>query len=63
MLRTLTILPICSVERVIGFWKPEELRQECSCKVLRGVGGLVLVLLEEDASSSKRFLLAMARDS
>ncbi|GKD06750.1 hypothetical protein Tco_1181724 [Tanacetum coccineum] len=31
--------------------------------VLRGVGGLVPVLLEEDASSSKRFLPAMARDS
>ncbi|GKC88192.1 hypothetical protein Tco_1148841 [Tanacetum coccineum] len=32
------------------------------CRVLRGVGGLVLVLLEEDASSSKRFLSAMAKD-
>ncbi|GJV36075.1 hypothetical protein Tco_1408552 [Tanacetum coccineum] len=29
----------------------------------RGVGGLVSVLLEEDASSSKRFLPAIARDS
>ncbi|GJS78378.1 ribonuclease H-like domain-containing protein [Tanacetum coccineum] len=36
---------------------------ECSRKVLRGVGSLVPVLLEEDASSSKRFLPAMARDS
>ncbi|GJU15756.1 zf-CCHC domain-containing protein [Tanacetum coccineum] len=32
-------------------------------EVLRGVGGLVSVLLEEDASSSKRFLSAMAKDS
>ncbi|GKA24689.1 hypothetical protein Tco_0710722 [Tanacetum coccineum] len=58
-----TILPICSVGRMIGFWKPEELGHECSCKVLRGVDGLVPMLLEEDASSSKRFLPAMARDS
>ncbi|GJU04757.1 hypothetical protein Tco_1121187 [Tanacetum coccineum] len=63
MSRASTILPVCSVGRVIGFWKPEELGRECSRKVLRGVGGLVLVLLEEDASSSKRFLPAMARDS
>ncbi|GJW07557.1 hypothetical protein Tco_1569980 [Tanacetum coccineum] len=28
-----------------------------------GVGGLALVLLEEDASASKRFLPAIARDS
>nr|GFA86289.1 hypothetical protein [Tanacetum cinerariifolium] len=41
----------------------EELGRECSCKVLRGVDDLVLVLLEEDASSSKRFLPAIARDS
>ncbi|GJZ21331.1 hypothetical protein Tco_0558370 [Tanacetum coccineum] len=32
-------------------------------RVLGGVGGLALVLLEEDASSSKRFLPAIARDS
>ncbi|GJV64377.1 hypothetical protein Tco_1475205 [Tanacetum coccineum] len=56
-------LPIRLVGRMIGFWKPEELGQKCSHKVLRGVGGLFLVLLEEDASSSKRFLPAMARDS
>ncbi|GJV78658.1 hypothetical protein Tco_1514528 [Tanacetum coccineum] len=48
---------------VIGFWKPEELGRECSCKVLEGVGSLAPVLLEEDASSSKRFLPAIARDS
>ncbi|GKB82880.1 retrotransposon protein, putative, ty1-copia subclass [Tanacetum coccineum] len=41
------------VGRMIEFWKPKELGYECSRKVLRGVGGLVLVLLEEDASSSK----------
>ncbi|GKC92068.1 hypothetical protein Tco_1157510 [Tanacetum coccineum] len=63
MSRASTILPVCLVGRVIGFWKPKELGRECSCKVLRGVGGLVLVLLEEDASLSKRFLPAMARDS
>ncbi|GKD54825.1 hypothetical protein Tco_1288212, partial [Tanacetum coccineum] len=32
-------------------------------RVLRGVDDLVPVLLEEDASSSKRFLSAIARDS
>ncbi|GJV23844.1 hypothetical protein Tco_1376539 [Tanacetum coccineum] len=49
----LTILPVCLVGRVIGFWKPEELGRECSRKVLSRVGSLVQVLLEEDASSSK----------
>ncbi|GJX52995.1 hypothetical protein Tco_0281364 [Tanacetum coccineum] len=39
--------------------KIKSLRDE----VLVGVGGLVPLLLEEDASSSKRFLPAMARDS
>ncbi|GJY33202.1 hypothetical protein Tco_0417671 [Tanacetum coccineum] len=62
MSRESTILLVCSIGRMIGFWKPKELGQECSRKVLRGVGGLVLVLLEDDSSSSKRFLLAMARD-
>ncbi|GKA78730.1 hypothetical protein Tco_0785267 [Tanacetum coccineum] len=33
------------------------------CRVLRGVEDLVPVSLEEDASSSKRFLPAIARDS
>ncbi|GKB57767.1 hypothetical protein Tco_0913953 [Tanacetum coccineum] len=60
--RELMILLVCSVGKVIGFWKPEELRQECSCKVLGDVGGLAPMLLEEDASSSKRFLPAIARD-
>nr|GEV92410.1 hypothetical protein [Tanacetum cinerariifolium] len=58
-----TILLVRSVRRMIGFWIPEELRHECSRKVLREVGGLVSALLEEDASSSKRFLPAMDRDS
>ncbi|GKB71948.1 hypothetical protein Tco_0933360 [Tanacetum coccineum] len=40
----------------------EELGRECSCEVLGGVGSMAPVLLEEDASSSKRFLLAIARD-
>ncbi|GJV40813.1 hypothetical protein Tco_1419253 [Tanacetum coccineum] len=62
MSRESTILPVRLVGRMIGFWKPKELGYECSRKVLRGVGGLVPVLLEEDASSSKRFLPAMARD-
>ncbi|GJY02728.1 hypothetical protein Tco_0360880 [Tanacetum coccineum] len=51
-----TILPVCSVGGVIGFWKLEGLGLECSCRVLGGVGGLAPVLLEEDASASKRFL-------
>ncbi|GKA50551.1 hypothetical protein Tco_0743624 [Tanacetum coccineum] len=41
----------------------EELGRECSCKVLRRFEDLVLVSLEEDASSSKTFLPAIARDS
>ncbi|GJR16461.1 reverse transcriptase zinc-binding domain-containing protein [Tanacetum coccineum] len=48
-----TILPVRLVGRTIRFWKPEELGRECSRKVLRGVSGLVPVLLEEDSSSSK----------
>nr|GEV25335.1 hypothetical protein [Tanacetum cinerariifolium] len=39
----LMILPVCSVRRMIGFWKPKELGYECSRNVLRGVGGLVSV--------------------
>ncbi|GJZ16676.1 hypothetical protein Tco_0552799 [Tanacetum coccineum] len=61
MSRESTILPVCSVGKVIGFWKPEELGRECSCKVLGGVGGLAPVLLEEDASSSKRSLSGSSR--
>ncbi|GJZ79463.1 hypothetical protein Tco_0644300, partial [Tanacetum coccineum] len=57
------ILPVYSVRKVIGFWKPEGLGWECSCRVLGGVGGLAPVLLKEDASASKRFLSAIARDS
>ncbi|GJX55534.1 hypothetical protein Tco_0285431 [Tanacetum coccineum] len=34
----------------------------CSCWVLGGIGGLAPVLLEEDASASKRFLPAIAKD-
>ncbi|GJV42169.1 hypothetical protein Tco_1420609 [Tanacetum coccineum] len=63
MSRESTILPIHSARLMIGFSKWEELGQECSCKVLRGVKDLVLVSLEEDASSSKRFHSAIARDS
>ncbi|GKF97054.1 hypothetical protein Tco_0292875, partial [Tanacetum coccineum] len=53
MSRKLMILFVCSVGKVIGFWKLEELGRECSCKVLGGVGSLAPVLLEKDASSSK----------
>nr|GEW47049.1 hypothetical protein [Tanacetum cinerariifolium] len=52
-----TILPVSSAGRIIGFWKPEKLGQECLCRVLRRVGGLVPVLLEEDALLSNRLLL------
>ncbi|GKA59016.1 hypothetical protein Tco_0758329 [Tanacetum coccineum] len=61
--KVIVFCSVCSVGKVIGFWKPKELGRECSCKVLGGVGGLAPVLLEEDASSSKRFLPAIARDS
>ncbi|GJV17836.1 reverse transcriptase [Tanacetum coccineum] len=61
MSRESTILPVRSVGRMIGFWKPEELGYECSRKVLRGVGYLVPVLLEDDASSSKRSSLSQPR--
>ncbi|GJQ91271.1 hypothetical protein Tco_0002410 [Tanacetum coccineum] len=63
MSRESTILPVCLVGRVIGFCKLEGLGWECSCRVLVGIGGLAPVLLEENASVSKRFLLAIARDS
>ncbi|GJT16328.1 hypothetical protein Tco_0875034 [Tanacetum coccineum] len=63
MPRESMILSVYSVETVIGFWKPEDVGRECSGKVLGGVGSLGPVLLDKDASSSKRFLLAIARDS
>ncbi|GJU92869.1 hypothetical protein Tco_1317625 [Tanacetum coccineum] len=43
--------------------KERELGKECSRKVLRGVDGLAPRSLEENASSSKRFLLDIAKDS
>nr|GEW16127.1 hypothetical protein [Tanacetum cinerariifolium] len=63
MSRESTILPVRSVGMMTGFQKSKELGYECSRKVFRRVGGLVPVLLEEDVSSSKRFLLALAKDS
>ncbi|GKD94917.1 hypothetical protein Tco_1374754 [Tanacetum coccineum] len=63
MSRESTILLVCSVGMVIGFWKPEDVGRECSCKVLGRVDGLGSVLLDEDASSSKRFLPTIARES
>ncbi|GKF37022.1 hypothetical protein Tco_0113780, partial [Tanacetum coccineum] len=63
MSRESTILPVYLGGTVIGFWKPEDVGCECSCKVLGGFGGLGPVLLDEDASSSKKFPSAMARDS
>ncbi|GJW97480.1 hypothetical protein Tco_0179288 [Tanacetum coccineum] len=47
----------------LGFENQKSWERECSRKVLRVVVGLVRVFLEEDASSSKRFSLAMANDS
>ncbi|GKE96305.1 hypothetical protein Tco_1581160, partial [Tanacetum coccineum] len=63
MLRESTILLVCSVGKEIGFWKTNGLGWECSRRVLGGVSGFALVLLKEDASASKRFLPAIARDS
>nr|GEV22908.1 hypothetical protein [Tanacetum cinerariifolium] len=37
MSRDSKILPVRSVETMIGFWKPEDLRRECSRKVLIGL--------------------------
>ncbi|GJT25794.1 hypothetical protein Tco_0895731 [Tanacetum coccineum] len=54
MSRESTILLVFSVKMVIGFWKPEDVGREFSCKVLGEVGGLGPVLLDEDALSSKR---------
>ncbi|GJW74474.1 hypothetical protein Tco_0133844 [Tanacetum coccineum] len=58
-----TILPVCLVGMAIGFWKSENVGREILCKVLEGVGGLGPMLLDEDASSAKRFLPEIARDS
>ncbi|GKE95623.1 hypothetical protein Tco_1580478, partial [Tanacetum coccineum] len=43
--------------------KGRELGRKYSHKVLEGTNGLAPVLLEEDASSLKRFLPAMAKDT
>nr|GEY53419.1 hypothetical protein [Tanacetum cinerariifolium] len=42
---------------------PRELGRECCRKVFGGIDGLAPVSLEEDASSSKRFLSAITKDS
>ncbi|GKA43798.1 hypothetical protein Tco_0736522 [Tanacetum coccineum] len=61
--RESTMFPVCSVGRMIGFWKPAKQGREYSRKVLTGVDGLASALVEDDASSSKRFLSAMDKDS
>nr|GEU71728.1 hypothetical protein [Tanacetum cinerariifolium] len=58
-----SLVALSAFGKVIEFWKPEEFGRECSCRVLGGVGSLASVLLDEDASSSKRFLPAITRDS
>ncbi|GJZ62391.1 hypothetical protein Tco_0618528 [Tanacetum coccineum] len=57
------MFPFCSAGRTIGFWKPNELGEECSRWLLREDDGLGLELAEDEASSSKSFLPAMTKDS
>ncbi|GJR10741.1 hypothetical protein Tco_0793393 [Tanacetum coccineum] len=52
-----------SSHRSSWYWTYSSIQFQPSSLVLGGVGGLAPVLLEEDASSSKRFLPAIARDS
>ncbi|GKD09682.1 hypothetical protein Tco_1189367 [Tanacetum coccineum] len=61
--RELKMFPVHLAGKMIGFWKPAELGWECSCKVLRGVDDLIPPLVDDDASSSKRFLPAIVKDS
>ncbi|GJY78522.1 hypothetical protein Tco_0484323 [Tanacetum coccineum] len=61
--RESTMFPFCLAGRTIGFWKLDELGEECSHRLLREDDGLGLELVEDEASSSKRFLPAMAKDS
>ncbi|GJX31768.1 hypothetical protein Tco_0241623 [Tanacetum coccineum] len=57
------IFPVCSPGKTIGFWKPAELGEEYSLRLL--IGGITMVseLMTNEVSSSKRFLPAMAKDS
>nr|GEX09582.1 hypothetical protein [Tanacetum cinerariifolium] len=54
--RMSTMFSVCSAGRTIGLWKPAELGEECSCRLLREDNGLVRKLADDEASSSKRFL-------
>ncbi|GJR98982.1 hypothetical protein Tco_0271156 [Tanacetum coccineum] len=57
------MFPVCSAGRTIGFWKPAELGEECSRRLLEEDDGLGSELAGDEASSSKRFLPAIAKDS
>ncbi|GJY51336.1 polyadenylate-binding protein 2-like protein [Tanacetum coccineum] len=57
------IFHVCSTRRTIRFWKPAELGEECSCRLLRGDVGFGPELAEDEASLSNRFLLAIIKDS
>ncbi|GJX04799.1 hypothetical protein Tco_0190715, partial [Tanacetum coccineum] len=60
--RESTMFPVCSAGRTIGFWKLAEFRVECSRRLLREDDGLGPELAKDEASSSKRFLPAIAKD-
>ncbi|GJT31621.1 hypothetical protein Tco_0922040 [Tanacetum coccineum] len=52
-----------SVGLTIEFWNPDGLEEECSYRFLGAGMVFCSMLTDDDASSSKRFLPAIAKDS
>nr|GEZ20891.1 putative reverse transcriptase domain-containing protein [Tanacetum cinerariifolium] len=50
--RESTMFHVCSARRMVGFWKPAVLEEECSYRLLEGDDGLGLELAEDEASLS-----------
>nr|GEY17086.1 hypothetical protein [Tanacetum cinerariifolium] len=58
-----TMFLVCSAGRTIGFWKPAELGEECSHRLLEEDYSLGSKLAGDEASSSKRYLSGSSRGS
>ncbi|GJS27604.1 hypothetical protein Tco_0488224 [Tanacetum coccineum] len=47
---------VCSLGRTIRFWNPDGFEQECSYKLLGDGAVFGSILMDDDASLSKRFV-------
>ncbi|GJV33733.1 hypothetical protein Tco_1394133, partial [Tanacetum coccineum] len=63
VLEEFTMVPVCSLGRTVGFWNPDGFKNERSYRLLGACAVFGSILTDDDASSSKRFLPAIAKDS